>query len=136
MCSIAGIRVNKMLKIILDTNFLIYCAENKIDYQQEIGSLVGESYELIVPKQVVDELEEIYKNGKKFSDRNAAWLAIKLLEHNKVSVVTVRASYADEAIISLVRIGSVVATLDLELRKKLAGTRIIVIQGVKKLAFD
>jgi rRNA-processing protein FCF1 len=125
-----------MIQIILDTNFLVYCAENKIDYSQEISRLVNESHELVVPSQVVDELNDIYRNTKKFSDRTAAWLALKLLEHNKVKVVQIRAQYADEAILNLVRIGNIVATLDLELRKKLRGTRIIVIQGIKKLAFE
>lgn len=125
-----------VIQIILDTNFLIYCAENKIDYKSEIDSLLQEGYELVVPTQVVDELKELYKTSKKFSDRNAAWLALKLLEHNDIKIVQAQGAYADEAIINLVRIGNIVATLDLELRKKLKGTRVIVIQGVKKLALD
>lgn len=125
-----------MLQVILDTNFLVYCAENKIDYKTEIDNLIKEGYELIVPVQVVEELNDLYKNSKKFSDRNAAWLALKLLEHNKVQTISVNGSYADEAILHLVRIHSVVATLDSELRKRLKGTRVIVIQGIKKLAFE
>jgi len=125
-----------MIKVILDTNFLIYCAENKVDYASEINRLMTEGYELVVPKQVVSELKELSQNAKKLGDRTASWLAIKLLEHNKVKIIEARGNYADEAILNLVRIGNIVATLDLELRKKLRGTRVIVIQGNKKLAFE
>lgn len=125
-----------MIKVILDTNFLVYCAENKLDYVAEISRLMEEGYELVVPKQVVEELKEIYQNAKKMGDRTASWLALKLLEHNKVKVIEAHGSYADEAIISLVRVGNIVATLDLELRKKLRGTRVIVIQGNRKVAFE
>jgi rRNA-processing protein FCF1 len=124
-----------MIQVILDTNFLVYCAENKIDYKNEISNLLNESYELVVPKQVIDELNDLYKNSKKMSDRTASWLALKLIEHNHVKIVDVRAGYADEAIIQMLRINSIVATLDLELRKKLRGYRILVIMGIKKLAF-
>jgi len=43
-----------MIKIILDTNFLVYCAENKIDYKEGIENLVNEGIELVVPFQVID----------------------------------------------------------------------------------
>jgi rRNA-processing protein FCF1 len=125
-----------MIKVILDTNFLIYCAENKIDYVQEILQLMDEGYELVIPQQVADELNELYKKGEKFSDRQAAWLAMKLVGANKVKIIMAPGRCADEAIINLVRVGSIVATHDLELRKKLRNSRVIVIQGKKKLAFD
>jgi rRNA-processing protein FCF1 len=125
-----------MKKIILDTNFLLYCSENKIDYANDIMQLMDEGYELIVPSSVVKELEELSKNSKKLSDRSAAFLAIKLLEHNKVKVVETYNKYADEAIIDLIRTDSIVATLDLELRKKLRNKSLIVIKGNKKIAFE
>ena len=33
------------MKIILDTNFLIYCAKEKLDYVEAIGDLINESSE-------------------------------------------------------------------------------------------
>ncbi|MEK6885772.1 MAG: PIN domain-containing protein, partial [Nanoarchaeota archaeon] len=124
-----------MIKVILDTNFLIYCAENKLDYATEIDSLMNEGYELVVPAQVVMEIEELGRTAKKFSDRTASFLALKILRANNVKIVPANAKYADEAIISLMRIGDIVATLDQELKNKLRKSRVIVIQGVKKLAF-
>ena len=123
-----------MIKVILDTNFLVYCAENKIDYKTEIDNLMTEGYTLVVPEQVIAELNELYTKGTKFSDRSAAWLALKILKANKVEVVPSRGKYADEAILNLVRIGNIVATLDLELRKKVS--RAIVLEGKRKLILD
>lgn len=126
-----------MIKILLDTNFLIYCAENKIDYATEILNLVNEGIEFIVPKQVIDELNEIVQKSKKLSDRTAAFLALKILEHNKVKVIEISARYADDALFNLVRVGTIVATLDLELRKRLEGrARILLIRGKKKIDFE
>ena len=129
-----------MIKVILDANFLIYCSENKLDYISEIMNLMNEGYELVIPKQVMDELNDLHKKATKFSDRTASWLAMQIVEKNKdkIRVMDGRANNGDEAILNLVRIGDVVATLDLELRQRLKalGKRIIVIQRKKKLVFD
>jgi rRNA-processing protein FCF1 len=126
-----------VIRVILDTNFLVYCAEQKIDYAVDIQNLINEGYELITAPQVVEELKKIYTTSKKFSDRSAAFLALKILETNKVKVITSEGKYADDAIFNLVRVGSVVATLDLELRKRLEGrARVIVVKGQKKLSWE
>jgi len=127
-----------MIKVILDTNFLVYCAKQKIDYKECIDSIMKEGYEMVVPFQVVLELEDLEKNAKKFSDRQAAKLAIKLLEANKIKIIKTKGKYADETILSLAK-GNIVATLDLVLReklKRLGYCRIIVIKNIRKIAFD
>jgi rRNA-processing protein FCF1 len=125
-----------MIKVILDTNFIIYCTENKLDYATEIDNMMNEGYELVVPQQVIEEIEELGRTAKKFSDRTASFLALKILKSNNVKVIQTNAKYADEAIMHLMRIGDIVATLDQELRNKLKNSRVIVIQGVKKLVFE
>ncbi len=125
-----------MIKVILDTNFLVYCAENKVDYATGIMEIMTEGYELVVPEQVIAELKDLADKAKKLSDRSAAFLALKLLEHNNVKMISANGNIADEAILNLVRMGSIVATLDLELRKKLRNSRVIIIKGMKKVAFE
>ena len=126
-----------MIKVILDANFLIYCAENKIDYAEGIMGIMEEGYELVVPSLVVRELGDLSKSAKKLSDKDAAKLALKLLEHNNVKTLYLRGKYADEAIIKLVKNeGSIVATLDAKLRKILRNSRKIVIEGKRKFAFE
>jgi len=48
-----------MIKIVLDTNFLLYCAKYKIDYMQEIENLMTEGYELVTLSQIISELNKI-----------------------------------------------------------------------------
>ena len=67
------------MKIILDTNFLIYSAKHKMDYMEEISNLINEGFELVVPKQVINELKMLKDDKwKKVSgkDKTAADLAV------------------------------------------------------------
>lgn len=124
------------MKIILDTNFLIYCAREKLDYAENISNLVNESYELVVPLQVINELEKLRNdklkkvNGK---DKAAAGLALDLLEHYNVKKVNPPGKSVDEAIIdlSLEDKKNIVATLDREMRQIIG--RVILINKGKKL---
>jgi rRNA-processing protein FCF1 len=128
-----------MITIILDTNFLVYCAENKIDYKSEIDELVNEGHTLVVFNPTIEELIKISENAEKSSDRNAAKLALKLLEHNRIVIEKSPGNYADTAILDFVKNTKaevIIATLDSALRKKLKTSRKIVIVGKRKLAFE
>ena len=48
-----------MKTIILDTNFLIYCAEYKIDFVSEIDRICSFPYKLAVLDNTIDELEKL-----------------------------------------------------------------------------
>lgn len=120
----------------MDTNFLIYCAEKKIDYALEIDALLKEGFDLIIPTQVLEELQNLSEKSPKFSDRTAAWTALKVIKSNNVRIINSRGKDGDEAIFNAVRVGSIVATLDQELREKLKGNnRILVVLGDKKIGW-
>jgi len=124
------------MKIILDTNFLIYCAKEKLDYVEEIGNLVNEGYELVVPRQVVNELKKLMADGyKRLSgkDKLACDLAIQLLDANKIKVVAASGKTVDEAIVNLSREDrkNIVCTLDREIRHTLG--RVILVNRGRKL---
>ena len=121
------------MKIILDTNFLIYCAKEKLDYNEEIQDLINDKYELVVPEQVVEELKRLAKKTKKWSDKEASNLALQLLEKNKIKIVDIKAKKVDDVIINLAKENSknIVCTLDKEMRKKLP--RVILLNRNKKL---
>lgn len=124
------------MKIILDTNFLIYCAKQKIDYVEEIGKLLSERYEIVIPIQVVDELEKLKLNEKKLKDREAAELALQLLEAKKIRKIEASGKTADESAIKLAREDkkNIVCTADRGIRKDLGkaiiprGKRIAIIE--------
>lgn len=124
------------MKVILDTNFLIYCAKEKLDYIEAIKDLLNENYELVVPEQVIKELKSLKGDKlKKVSgkDKSAADLALQLLEVNKIKKIKPIGKNVDEAIINLAKENSknIVCTLDREMRQTLG--RVILINRGKKL---
>jgi uncharacterized protein len=124
------------MKIILDTNFLIYAAKHKMDYLEEISNLINEGFELVVPKQVINELKMLKEDKWKKvtgADKTAADLALKLLEHNKVKVIDIIGKSVDDAIVDLANSDSknIVCTLDRGMRLNLP--RVILVNRFKKL---
>ena len=124
------------MKIILDTNFLIYCAKNKLDYVEELENLLNEDFELVVPEQVIRELELLKGDKKKKvsgKDKFAVDLALQLLDINNVKRVKVKGKTVDEGIINLSKEDkkNIVCTLDREMRGILG--RVILISRGKKL---
>lgn len=124
------------MKVILDTNFLIYCSKNKLDYSEELSMLLNEKYELVVPLQVIRELELLRDDKKKKvsgKDKRAADLALQLLSINHVNKVKIKGKSVDEGIINLSKESkkNIVCTLDMEMRKILP--RVILISKGKKL---
>ena len=121
------------MKVILDTNFLIYCAKEKLDYVEEIRDLLNEGYDLVVPVQVVEELERLKVKAKKGKDKAACDLALQLLDSNKVEKIEVKGKSVDDGIINLANEDSknIVATLDREMRGILG--RVMLISRGKKL---
>jgi len=120
------------MKAILDTNFLVYCAKQKIDYASEI-SRIAPGCRVAAVKQTADELQKLAKTARKLSDRNAAKLALRLLKFNKVQILDVKGKDADKALKMLGKKGNIVATLDKNLKYNL--DKVIVIESRKKLAF-
>lgn len=120
------------MQIILDTNFVLTCIKQKIAFLEELGELILNG-EIVVPAQVLIELEKVEKNKElKIIDRNAACLGLQLL--NNVKKIKLNKKYVDKGILEYVRDNpeAYVATLDKELKKKLR--RIITIRAGKKLA--
>lgn len=124
------------MKIILDTNFLIYCAKEKLDYEEKLLCLLNENYELVVPLQVVKELEKLRDDKlKKVSgkDKDAASLALQILEKKEIKKIDIKGKNVDEAIVNLTKGDkkNIVCTLDREMRWTLG--RVILINKNGKL---
>jgi len=124
------------MKIILDTNFLIYCAKNRLDYVEELSGLINEDFELVVPLQVIRELELLRDDKKKKvsgKDKAAIDLALQLLDTNKVKKVKVKGKTVDEGIVNLSKENkkNITCTLDRGMRNVLG--RVILISRGKKL---
>ena len=61
------------MKIILDTNFVLTCVKQKIDFAELAEQLFDEPIEWIVPQEVLNELGNLKdQKGTKVIDRDAA----------------------------------------------------------------
>ena len=122
----------------LDTNFLVYCAKQKIDFLSEIGRLCSEKMSMIAPMQVMDELEKLSK--AKSRDSKYATLALHLLEkyktEAKIQVENFTAEAADDALLELDKKGNAIATLDSGLRHRIRNAKIIVIRQFNHLEIE
>ena len=121
------------MKVILDTNFLIYCAKEKLDYIEKINNLLNEGFNLVVPEQVIEELKRLKIKAKKGKDKDACDLALKILEKKNIEIVQPAGKSVDDAIIKLAQENSknIVCTLDREMRWELG--RVILVSRGKKL---
>jgi rRNA-processing protein FCF1 len=121
------------MKVILDTNFLIYCAKEKLDYIEEINNILNEGFDLVVPEQVIGELKRLKIKAKKGKDKDACDLALKILDKKKINIVQPSGKSVDDAIMQLAQENSknIVCTLDREMRWELG--RVILVSRGKKL---
>ena len=93
--------------IILDTNFIIYCINNRIDIKNSIKQALDTNFELAIIDKTIDELENL--NNK---------IALKLIKDFKI-IKTKKDKIVDNLILDLADKNTIVATMDLNLRKKL-----------------
>ena len=117
-----------MKRIALDTSFLLFAIERKIDIEEGIERLVGEPHVFVVPTSVIRELERLARSGRRVAPY--ASVALKLIEKWRPEIVETD-KYADDWLMEQ----DIMATTDLRLaraaRKK--GVRIISITKSNKL---
>lgn len=113
----------KPLRCLLDTNFILTCVRQKIDFFEEI-KLMG--IQILIPEQVIAEIERLKKPESK--------LALALLQKNKFSKIDIGNGHVDRKIIQYLRDkpGIILATLDRELKAKVKNMK-MVIRGRKRL---
>jgi rRNA-processing protein FCF1 len=76
------------MKVILDTNFILACAKQKIDFESLAEDIFDEPVEWLLPKEVLAELESISKNPKqKGADKDAAVLGFDIAQTINPSII-------------------------------------------------
>ncbi len=109
-----------MKYVILDTNFIISCVKQKIDFFEKISH---EGMQALIPLQAIRELEGLKADA-----------ALKIIEKNDFKTLDVQGEDADEAIIKIAKKDPslIIATLDRDLQKQIKNKKMI-IRGKKKL---
>jgi len=115
------------VRVLLDSNFLMIPLELHIDVFEEIQNLLGKRVEFILIKPVYDELRTLSTESSKVG-RQAAY-ALKLTKRCTIMNVKTKASEStDDAIARVAKdTGTMVATMDLELKTKLRNINVPVI---------
>jgi len=116
--------------VILDTNFILSCVRKKIDFFTEIKYL---GLKIIIPIQVITELEKISKTGKiKFQEE--AKFSLKLIKKNSFEKIDLKIKNVDNGFVNIAKENKelVIATLDKEIQNKIKNQKMI-IRGNKKL---
>lgn len=121
-----------MKSVLLDSSFLISAAKEKIDIFEEL-----QEYEILIPKQVIDETFRISQSNQSLKDREAAELALRILYNNqkrfnRIDLPSEKREHTDKLIIKYANENTniIVATLDRKLKSHFKG-RTLLIRGKK-----
>ena len=122
------------MKILLDTNFILSCIKQKIDFFSLANELFDEKLEWIVPCEVLGELKELGERvGEKTPDKEAANVGLEFVKLIKAQEVDLGDPVVDNGIVNYAnKHAVVVATMDKELKKRL-NSKIFTIRAKKGL---
>lgn len=120
-----------MKKAILDTNFILTCVKQKIDFLDEIKFM---GIMILIPEEVLNEIKKIMNSGKKLHFRENARLALKILNKNRFKKIKLDATDVDKGLVIFAKKNKdvIIATLDKKLKEKIKKPK-LVIRGKKKL---
>ena len=124
------------MKILLDTNFAITCAKNKIDFPSSANEIIDQKIEWLVPQDVLNELGNIKdKTGTKEKDKQAAKLSFEILQNLNPEIINLpgKNPNVDIKIVNyIINKDIVLATLDKNLKSRVKN-KILTIRGKKNL---
>jgi len=120
-----------MAKVILDTNFVLHCVENKVDFYEEISDM---GHQVVIPREVKAEIERIKNSTKSLKVRERALLASKIIDSEPHEEISCPGRYVDTGIKNYLKDKPeiLLATLDKDLKRAVRGRK-LVIRNKKKL---
>ena len=124
------------MKILLDTNFIITSAKNKIDFPSLANDIIDEKIEWIIPQDVLNELGNLKdKKGMKEKDKSAAGLGFELIQNINPKIIELpnKNPNIDIKIVNYILDKDIVlATMDKDLKSRV-NNKILTIRGQKTL---
>ena len=124
------------MEILLDTNFIVTCAKQKIDFPSIANKIIDEKIEWIVPQDVLNELGNLKdRTGIKTIDKKAAKLSFEILQNLNPRIVELSGKNpnVDIKIVNyILKKPIVLATLDKGLKERV-DNQILTIRGKKSL---
>jgi len=123
------------MEILIDTNFILTCVKQKVDFLNLTEEIIDKEIKWAVPLEVKQELEKIVKqSGKKTKDRIAAETSLLVLKYNNFREIKLNNQNVDRGIVNYLRDKPefILATLDRDLKKQIKN-KILTIRDVTSL---
>jgi len=120
------------MDILVDTNFILTCVKQKIDFTTLADEIIDEKITWIVPQQVLNELGNIKdKKGTKKEDKKAAELSFEILQTLNPKIIELEKNpNIDIAIVNhIINKPITLATLDRKLKQRVPNNKILTIRG-------
>lgn len=119
-----------MKKVILDTNFILTCIRNKIDFLEEIKF---KGMQILIPKQVLKEIKRISNSRKKLRFREEANIALKILEKADIKKIDLESKNVDKGLVKFAEKNKdvIIATLDKALKRKIKTPKLVILSKKK-----
>ena len=124
------------MEILLDTNFILTCVKEKIDFVSLADELIDEEIKWVVPQEVLNELGNIKDNPKvKGADKDAAKFSFEILQKLEPEIVELggKNPNVDIRIVNYILDKPIVlATMDKGLKSRV-NNKILTVRAGKKL---
>ena len=124
------------MKILIDTNFAITCAKNKIDFPSLANDIIDQKIKWLVPQDVLNELGNIKdKKGTKEKDKQAAELSFQVLKDLNPEIINLpgKNPNVDMKIVNyIIDKDIVLATMDKNLKSRV-NNKILTVRGKNSL---
>lgn len=124
------------MKILLDTNFILTAAKQKIDIQETADQITTKKIEWLIPQDVLNELGNLKdKPGTKSADKQAATLSFEIIENLNPKIIDLptKNPNVDIKIVNYILDKPIIlATLDKNLKSRVKN-KILTIRGNKNL---
>jgi hypothetical protein len=123
-------------EVVIDTNFFMVPFQFNVDVITELENVLP-SYKLTTPSFVINELKGLKRNNKGKIRLNAN-LALKLANSSKVEIKDISLLENETVDDALLRVSEVLATNDIELKKraKAMGITIVYLRQKKYITVD
>ena len=123
-------------EVVIDTNFFMVPFQFNVDIITELENTLP-SYKLTTPSFVINELKGLKKNNKGKTRLNAN-LALKLANSSKVEIKDISLLENETVDDALLRVSEVLATNDIELKKRAKdkGITVAYLRQKKYIAID
>jgi len=131
-----------VVRVILDTNFLLVPGQFKVDIFEEFARTLSFPYQLCIFKETIDELSKIAESKKR--DASNAKVALKLIKQKNLKSLpnsyTQEGFYIDKIILENITDNDIVCTQDKELKRQLRQKskkiRILTLKSKKHIVFE